>query len=1460
MSSLEMELSRSLEWLANERSEVLRMTALQVIEALCTGASTLLLSFTPKILPNLSQFLRDHKIDFRLAAARALGACLSMMPSHDVATRGTWLNFLYQEQQHDQAIGSVEGCHAALLICNELIQHGGMYMQGNFVATSDLALKLKDHRDLVVHKAAIALLPVLARYSPQDFTKPSANGETLMARACSYLISLARTSERDRGTAFLALGQIAQSCSAEFKPYLEPITRVIKDVLVQRVKPRTTTSGFLLEVDETASAILQTIAMLATAMGPTLTQSMRDILDLMFTTGLSQALCDSLAVLEREVNQLVPAIRDRLLDMVSIILVGVPFRPVQPSLDNLEQHLGSMSLHYASHASSAHALSGRASLGINRPAIGDTADSSSFVVATAKKIFVTPDILMLALRTLSAFDFSDENLSEFVRGSVLQYLGHNTAAVRKEAIRAVSQIVLSDPLYGSMAGAGVEVTSEVVQRLVAAAVTDLDPEVRLMAVQMLENNNKTSSFDFHMGKAQNIQALFLLMNDEVFEVRLRVLAVIGRLTNMNPAHVMPSMRRIFVQLLTELEFANSNSEREECIQLLMVLVRSAENWVRPYVGDIFRNILSRIDDGSPQLASRLLDAVAILVRVGDSELVPYLDKLLASIMQALSDQSSAPKRMSALKALNSCATYCSLVISPYIDYPQLFSILAGMVKTESPDMRMEVMRVIGAMGAIDPHRFKLAIANGTGTSTSGTGDNTAVVATSATAAAAAATAKAGLTGKKDSKRGRRGRHAGPPPNVMMVYKGDEEQDKLVGDIVTDAYGKEFSGDKYYIRVSVDALVRLLNDPNETGAYQQAVQALTAMFAPLPKACAGFVEIIVPAMLRAMELSPASHAEFYIEKLGRLVSIGRQQVRPFIDPLFDLFVNDGPVSDRRQSALVGLIEVLSESLSGDLGAHISTVLPFIVTAIDQDTTESRQLTDRALHALRILSPSLEGYLFLVMPRLISLLDLTLTPLNVAESTLLCISSIVTAVNCNSFASRIVIKLIQLLQCSPTQKLQSEVMEVLCTMMEQLQDEFTLFMPMIATTMKKRGIVDHAKYERYSRLLFSGRLIPKEVPRVMPLLMGDAGQVEGGLTQVGAEGIPKQYVNAQALRRAWSITQRMTRDEWTGWLRKFSNELLRQSPSPALSACFQLASKHAKLSSDLFNAAFVSCWTELSGQYQVEIVSSLQEAASDPTVPAEVLQTILSLAGYMERDEKQIPIDLKLLGQYADRCHALAKELHYKEAEWMLEKNYDTIEKLIQLNQNLDLPDSAVGMLNYVRKDQPDIRESVEWYRKLQRWDDALAIYKCQEAEEGPSHFNMNGQLRCLFEMSDWDSLIPMFERIWSGNDHQLQMASANIGMSMAWALGDVENMEFYMSKLPSNSNDKSFCLGLLAVYHNKYEEAAEYIAKAREELRDGLVSHVTESYSRGYQYVFMCQMLTELEEVITYKSVQDDAER
>ena len=79
--------------------------------------------------------------------------------------------------------------------------------------------------------------------------------------------------------------------------------------------------------------------------------------------------------------------------------------------------------------------------------------------------------------------------------------------------------------------------------------------------------------------------------------------------------------------------------------------------------------------------------------------------------------------------------------------------------------------------------------------------------------------------------------------------------------------------------------------------------------------------------------------------------------------------------------------------------------------------------------------------------------------------------------------------------------------------------------------------------------------------------------------------KLTVNQQHLKQAWDVSRIVTRENWQDWFKKFSTELLRESTSHALRACVLLVEAHPPLGLDLFNAAFISCWTALYDQYQV-----------------------------------------------------------------------------------------------------------------------------------------------------------------------------------------------------------------------------------------------------------------------------------
>ncbi len=166
---------------------------------------------------------------------------------------------------------------------------------------------------------------------------------------------------------------------------------------------------------------------------------------------------------------------------------------------------------------------------------------------------------------------------------------------------------------------------------------------------------------------------------------------------------------------------------------------------------------------------------------------------------------------------------------------------------------------------------------------------------------------------------------------------------------------------------------------------------------------------------------------------------------------------------------------------------------------------------------------------------------------------------------------------------------------------------------------------------------------------------------------------QKVNQANLQRAWDVTQRSSREDWDEWMRRLAIQLLREAPSPALRATASLAHAYQPLARELFSAAFVCCWRELSDPYRANLVHALETAFSADVSP-EILQTLLNLAEFMEHDsvESGLPIHISILAELALKCRAYAKALHYKEREHNIAGSGSCVGALISINKKLDLP--------------------------------------------------------------------------------------------------------------------------------------------------------------------------------------------
>jgi FKBP12-rapamycin complex-associated protein len=241
--------------------------------------------------------------------------------------------------------------------------------------------------------------------------------------------------------------------------------------------------------------------------------------------------------------------------------------------------------------------------------------------------------------------------------------------------------------------------------------------------------------------------------------------------------------------------------------------------------------------------------------------------------------------------------------------------------------------------------------------------------------------------------------------------------------------------------------------------------------------------------------------------------------------------------------------------------------------------------------------------------------------------------------------------------------------------------------------------------------------------------------------------------------------------------------------------------------------------------------------------------------MEHDDKALPIDIRVLGREAGRCHAWAKALHYKELEFSQDQTSGAVEALIQINNQLQQYDAAIGILRKAQlyKDGITLRET--WFEKLERWEEALEAYKKREQEhpEQADTFDViMGKMRCLHALGEWDSLSSLAQEKWHTSTLEIKRAVAPVAAAAAWNLGKWDQMDDYLSVMKTNTPDRSFFGAILALHRNQFREAGLYVQKVREGLDTELSALVSESYNRAYSVVVRVQMLAELEELIVYK--------
>ncbi|PON55167.1 Serine/threonine protein kinase [Parasponia andersonii] len=1414
---VEHQVRTALDWLRGDRVEYRRFAAVLILKEMAENASTVFNVHVPEFVDVIWVALRDPRLDVRERAVEALRACLRVIEKRETRWRVQWYYRMFEATQDGLGKNApVHSIHGSLLAVGELLRNTGEFMMSRYREVAEIVLRYLEHRDRLVRRSITSLLPRIAHFLRDRFV-------TNYLKICMDHILAVLRIPAERASGFIALGEMAGALDGELVNYLPLIMSPLRDAIApRRGKP--------------SFEALACVGNIAKAMGPAMEPHVRGLLDIMFSAGLSITLVEALEQIAVSIPSLLTTIQDRLLDCISMVL------------------------------SKSHYFPGRSIVGSGRGNSMTTPQQVSDLGGSG--------LVQLALRTLARFNFKGHDLLEFARESVVVYLDDEDGAIRKDAALCCCKLVansfsgLACTQFGSSrsnrtGGKRRRLVEEIVEKLLIAAVADADVAVRHSIFSALHGNR---SFDDFLAQADSLSAVFAALNDEDFDVRELAISLAGRLSEKNPAYVLPALRRHLIQLLTHLDkrlgkapnidlffccVSSADSKcREESAKLLGCLIRNCERLIRPYIAPIHKALVARLVEGNGvnannAIISGVLVTVGDLARVGGFEMRQYMPELMPLIVEALLDGAAVTKREVAVTTLGQVVQSTGYVITPYNEYPQLLGLLLKLLNGELAwSTRREALKVLGIMGALDPHLHKknqLSLPGSHGEVTRAASDS--------------------------------GQHL-----------------QAVDDLPVDLWPSFATSEDYYSTVAINSLMRILRDPSLSSYHLKVVGSLMFIFKSMGLGCVPYLQKVLPDLFHTVRTCDDALKDFITWKLGTLVSIVRQYIRKYLPELLQLISElwssfSFPAVNRPSLGypVLHLVKQLCLALNDEFRTYLPEILPCCIQVLsDAERYNDYTYVLDILHSLEVFGGTLDEHMHLLLPALIRLFKVEAS-VEIRRAAINTLTKLIPRVQVTGHISSLVYHL-KLVLDGKNDEVRKDAVDALCCLAQSLGEDFTIFIPSIHKLILKHRL-RHKDFEeiegrlRRREPLILGSTAAQRLSRKLPVevISDPLHDVENDPYDDDVQKHRGHQVNDGRLRSAGEASQRSTKEDWAEWMRHFSIQLLKESPSPALRTCARLAQLQPFVGRELFAAGFVSCWAQLKEHSQKQLIRSMEMAFSSPNIPPEILATLLNLAEFMEHDEKALPIDIRLLGALAEKCRAFAKALHYKEMEFegARSKKMDAnpvavVEALIHINNQLHQHEAAVGILTYAQQ-HLDVQLKESWYEKLQRWEDALKAYTAKAAQASSPHLVLDatlGRMRCLAALARWEELNNLCKEYWTPAEPAARLEMAPMAASAAWNMGEWDQMAEYVSRLDDGDETKlrglgntaasgdgssngTFYRAVLLVRRGKYDEAREYVERARKCLATQLAALVLESYERAYINMVRVQQLSELEEVIDY---------
>lgn len=965
---LESELNRALEWLRLRNTSHHRFSSCVMLQQLAKNAPTIFFARITEFFDLIWSPIWDQKEKIRVVAGKALSACLAVLKERTYHLQ--WYCLVYEKFQDGFRNGSEEFVHGSLLVVTEALKFTGDFMIPRFKEVCKSIMALKDHKSSIVRSAITTLLPSLATLCPDAFARAHldesvefllrccrspelrpqaliatgklcrAVGPHLVSRIDELMIILreafsgasSRKSSKNFTTSEISsealhcISDMVQGLGAPFHgrvlALLEPMLQ--SGLTAQLIETLSTISTYM--ENQRPMVQMRLLQEATKVLGGDTEPYMIDP-DYMYSWGRNGSRTTKKSLFS---NVEETRYSDRLSGLTtphgsaSSLQYKGSQAVMRRSLSNINHQ--QQKLQQQSTRTSASTQS------LVKPDTGATKLVASSVSSISKTISYMAGIrspttssqqsnlqsgasrglnsevssqsrerILLSLSTLGSLSIPPAKTLTIIQKSVLPFLTSSDEEVRKVAASTCAKMIAPFVVMPATRGPSAVAVEEIVTCLLEVVVSDVSPSVRLAVLKSLNG-----SFDKYLARTHHIEVLMMMLADEMFEIKMEALIVLGRLAMYNPADVQPPVRQLLLRLISEMQSSPDNKTIEEAALMLCTFLKfpSFQNMVRPFMKTLLATLPLRGDARATTAALEALGELAVVLR---QDLLPYAEgDLLPLIISNMLDPSSYRKQEVAVKTLGQFVSATGLVVRPYLQYPQLLpkalDMLCKEVANRPYSVRVELLRTLGLLGALDPAKFNAInlhlqncrkvqeqrdhIAEGENLFSSSKFSFGGIVGTTGTITSGTllikeATSNTGDGRKKVSVRDRadsnisigdhgneKERHNSIPTyddllkSDMLLLDGDSADSPAHFYMYEQSVMKALNeppksatvrptpqNEEFYPKVAMTALIRIIKDKSLAVHHSTATQTIILIFSSLGYRCVPFLEQIVPYFLQ-----------------------------------------------------------------------------------------------------------------------------------------------------------------------------------------------------------------------------------------------------------------------------------------------------------------------------------------------------------------------------------------------------------------------------------------------------------------------------------------------------------------------------------------------------------------------------------------------------------------------------------